>query len=728
MASRFELTSGFAPKGDQPTAIAALVAGLEEGVRHQVLLGITGSGKTFTIANVIQAVQKPTLIMAPNKTLAAQLYGEMRELFPENAVEYFVSYYDYYQPEAYIPSTDTFIDKDSIINDQIDRMRHSATVALLSRRDVIIVASVSCIYGIGSAESYSGLLIKLQVGEEMRRDVLLRQLVDIQYERNDVDFHRGTFRVRGDVVEVFPTYEHETAIRIEFFGDEIESIKEVDPLRGRVKGTMESYAIFPGSHYVTPQAQMRNAIEGIREELRERLQFFDENGRFLEKQRLEQRTQYDLEMMEQMGFCSGIENYSRHLSGRKAGEAPPTLIDYFPPDFLLVMDESHQTVPQVAAMYRGDRARKETLVEYGFRLPSALDNRPLKFEEFEAHVKHAIYVSATPGDYELQKAQGVVVEQLIRPTGLTEPEVEVRPVSGQVDDLLGEIKKRCKAGERVLVTTLTKRMAEDLTDYYRELGVRVRYLHSDIDTLERIDILRDLRLGEFDVLVGINLLREGLDLPEVSLVAIFDADKEGFLRSPRSLIQTMGRAARNVNGRVIMYADHVTPAMKGAIEETTRRRAVQEAYNAEHGIVPATVIRAIMNVNPASGMIDYLNVPKLAKGGGSGTAGEAAADLEERLSAMRLEMFQAAENLEFEKAARMRDELKKLEAIAGASGGSGGSGGGGSGGQGEAFDPYAPSSKKRAGASKRGGARAGAAKASAPKAAGARPARRAKAR
>jgi excinuclease ABC subunit B len=709
MPSTFRLRTSFEPKGDQPVAIEQLMKGLANGEQHQVLLGITGSGKTFTIANVIQQSGKPTLILAPNKTLAAQLYGEMRELFPENAVEYFVSYYDYYQPEAYIPSTDTFIDKDSIINDQIDRMRHSATVALLSRRDVIIVASVSCIYGIGSAESYSGLLIKLSVGEEMRRDVLLRQLVDIQYERNDVDFHRGTFRVRGDVVEVFPTYEHETAIRIEFFGDVIESIKEVDPLRGRVKSTLQTYAIFPGSHYVTPQTQMRNAIEGIREELRERLTFFDEQGRFLEKQRLEQRTQYDLEMMEQMGFCSGIENYSRHLSGRKAGEAPPTLIDYFPPDFLIVMDESHQTVPQVQAMYRGDRARKETLVDYGFRLPSALDNRPLKFDEFEAHVKQAIYVSATPGDYELGKAQGVVVEQLIRPTGLTEPEIEVRPVSGQVDDLLGEIKKRCKANERVLVTTLTKRMAEDLTDYYRELGVRVRYLHSDVDTLERIDILRDLRLGEFDVLVGINLLREGLDLPEVSLVAIFDADKEGFLRSPRSLIQTMGRAARNINGRVIMYADKITGAMKHAIDETTRRRAVQEAYNTEHGIVPQTVVRAIMNVNPASGTIDYLNVPKLRKGEGASVDGSGP-DIQERLAEMRLEMFSAAENLEFEKAARLRDELKKLEAIAGVDVANANAG--------EAFDPYASSGKRKSAPVKRGTAKAG----------GARGGKRAKAR
>jgi excinuclease ABC subunit B len=662
MASGFRLTTSFEPKGDQPQAIAELMRGLERQDQHQVLLGITGSGKTFSIANVIQQSGRPTLILAPNKTLAAQLYGEMRDLFPQNAVEYFVSYYDYYQPEAYIPSTDTFIDKDAIINDQIDRMRHSATVALLSRRDVIIVASVSCIYGIGSAESYHGLVVQLTVGEELRRDTLLRQLVDIQYERNDVDFHRGTFRVRGDVVEIFPTYEHDTAIRVEFFGDDIESIKEVDPLRGRVKGTLDRYAIYPGSHYVTPQAQMRAAVSSIREELRERLDFFDKAGRFLEKQRIEQRTLYDLEMMEQMGFCSGIENYSRHLSGRKPGEPPPTLLDYFPPDFLIVVDESHQTVPQLQAMYRGDRARKETLVDYGFRLPSALDNRPLKFEEFEQHVKQAIYVSATPGEYEVTKVQGVVVEQLIRPTGLMDPEVEVRPVSGQVDDLLGEIKARVDKNERVLVTTLTKRMAEDLTDYYRELGVRVRYLHSDIDTLERVEILRDLRLGEFDVLVGINLLREGLDLPEVSLVAIFDSDKEGFLRSPRSLIQTIGRAARNVNGRVIMYGDTVTPAMKTAIGETGRRRQTQGIYNEKHGIVPTTVVRAVMNINPASGTIDYFTVPKLPKGGAPASAAD---DIQERLAAMRLEMFAAAENLDFEKAARLRDELKKLESVAG---------------------------------------------------------------
>ncbi|HVJ92659.1 MAG TPA: excinuclease ABC subunit UvrB [Labilithrix sp.] len=685
-ASPFKLASSFQPKGDQPAAIEQLMKGLEAGEKHQVLLGITGSGKTFTIANVIAKYGRPTLMLAPNKTLAAQLYGEMKELFPENAVEYFVSYYDYYQPEAYVPASDTYIDKDAIINDQIDRMRHAATRSLLSRRDVIIVASVSCIYGIGSAESYHGLLIDLKVGEDFRRDNLLRMLVDIQYERNDIDFHRGTFRVRGDVVEVFPAYEHETAVRIEFFGDTIDAIREVDPIRGKVKGAMDRYAIFPGSHYVTPQEQMRRAISEIREALRERLDFFDKEGRFLEKQRLEQRTLYDIEMMEQMGFCNGIENYSRHLSNRKAGEPPPTLIDYFPKDFLLVLDESHQTVPQVGAMYRGDRARKETLVEYGFRLPSALDNRPLKFEEFESHVHQCIYVSATPGDYELEKAQGAFIEQVIRPTGLMDPITEVRPVSGQVDDLLVEIRDRAAKNERVLCTTLTKRMAEDLTDYYRELGVRIRYLHSDVDTLERIDILRDLRLGEFDVLVGINLLREGLDLPEVSLVAIFDADKEGFLRSPRSLIQTIGRAARNVNGRVIMYADTITPAMKGAIEETKRRRELQEKYNTEHGIVPATVVRAVRNINPAAGTTDYIDVPKVPKNGKAGKGGAAReVDVAEQMRALRAEMFSAAENLDFERAAKLRDDLKKLEALAGKDGVAE---------SGVVYDPYAGAPKK----------------------------------
>jgi excinuclease ABC subunit B len=659
MSNRFELVSEFKPRGDQPRALEEIHAAHARGERFQVLLGVTGSGKTFTAAKVIEERQLPTLVMAPNKTLAAQLYAELRELFPQNAVQYFVSYYDYYQPEAYVPSSDTYIEKDAIINDAIDRMRHAATHALLSRPDVIIVASVSCIYGIGSAESYHGLLVKLERGVELRRDELLRKLVDIQYSRNDIDFHRGTFRVRGDVVEIFPAYEESTAIRVEFFGDEIEAIKEVDPVRGKVLGQLDRYAVYPGSHYVTEQQQLRGAISAIRDELRERLDVYDKAGRFLEKQRLEQRTMYDLEMLEQMGFCNGIENYSRHLSGRKPGDPPPTLIDYFPKDFLLIIDESHQTVPQVGAMYRGDRARKETLVEYGFRLPSALDNRPLKFEEFEAHYASVLFVSATPGDYETQQTGGVVVEQIIRPTGLLDPPVTIQPVGGQVDDLLQRIRQRTASNERVLVTTLTKRMAEDLTEYYTELGVRVRYLHSDVDTLERIEILRDLRRGEFDVLVGINLLREGLDLPEVSLVAILDADKEGFLRSPRSLIQTIGRAARNVHGEVIMYADRITAAMKHAISETDRRRLLQRAYNEAHGITPATVVKAILDMSPASGTRDYYAV---SRGGAGGQAAQGeTVDLSDRIEALRQEMFAAAENLEFEKAARLRDQLRLLK-------------------------------------------------------------------
>jgi excinuclease ABC subunit B len=673
MSSDFQLRSEFHPKGDQPAAIEALCRGLGDSKRYQTLLGITGSGKTFTIANVIQRVQRPTLIIAPNKTLAAQLYGEMRDLFPSNAVAFFVSYYDYYQPEAYIPTTDTYIEKDAIINDQIDRMRHAATHALLSRRDVIIVASVSCIYGIGSAESYHGLLIEIVKGEELRRDNLLRRLVDIQYERNDVDFHRGTFRVRGDVVEIFPAYEEALAIRVEFFGDEVDSISEVDPMRGRVLRPLEKYAVYPGSHYVTPRQQLQRSIEAIRAELRDRLDFFDKEGRFLEKQRLEQRTLYDLEMLEQMGFVQGIENYSRHLANREPGEPPPTLIDYFPEDYLLVIDESHQTVPQIGAMYRGDRSRKETLVDFGFRLPSALDNRPLKFEEFEKFMRQVIFVSATPGDFELERSSGEVVEQLIRPTGLIDPEIFVRPVAGQVDDLYAEIRKRVERNERVLVTTLTKRMAEDLTEYYAELGVRVRYLHSDIDTLERVDILRDLRAGEFDVLIGINLLREGLDLPEVSLVAILDADKEGFLRSPRSLIQTIGRAARNVNGQVFMYADRITDAMRHAMQETNRRRKIQVEYNTEHDITPETIKRAILDINPASGQTDYYTVPKVRLDQDSAGSrrqrrdGEDTVKLAERIDALRQEMFAAAENLQFETAARLRDELRRLQAGAGGS-------------------------------------------------------------
>jgi excinuclease ABC subunit B len=657
MTSPFEMVTEFEPRGDQPRAIGELCAGLDAGERFQVLLGVTGSGKTFTAAKVIAHVGRPALVLAPNKTLAAQLYGEFRELFPNNAVHYFVSYYDYYQPEAYIPTTDTFIEKDAIINDEIDRMRHAATHALLSRSDVIIVASVSCIYGIGSQESYHGMLIALEVGDELPRDVLLRRLVDIQYERNDVDFHRGTFRVRGDVVEIFPAYEEDKAIRVELFGDEIDAVKEIDPLRGRVLRDLRRTQIFPGSHYVTEKEQLRRAMESIRAELRVRLHDLDQNSRLVEKQRLEQRTMYDLEMLEQMGFCQGIENYSRHLSGRSAGDPPPTLIDYFPEDFLLIIDESHQTVPQLGAMYRGDRARKETLVEHGFRLPSALDNRPLRFEELETHFRRVVFVSATPGDYELQQTKGVVVEQIIRPTGLVDPVIVMRPVASQVDDLFGMIRERVAKSERVLVTTLTKRMAEDLTEYYTELGVRVRYLHSDIDTLERIAILRDLRRGEFDVLVGINLLREGLDLPEVSLVAILDADKEGFLRSPRSLIQTIGRAARNVNGTVIMFADRVTAAMKQAMEETERRRVAQLAYNEEHGITPKTVMKAILDLSPTSGQRDYYAVPKA---GGAEASGSEDQDVVELAEQLRQEMFTAAENLDFERAARLRDRLRQL--------------------------------------------------------------------
>jgi excinuclease ABC subunit B len=594
--------------------------------------------------------------MAPNKTLAAQLYGEMKELFPDNAVEYFVSYYDYYQPEAYIPSSDTFIDKDAILNERIDRMRHSATRSLMSRRDVIIVASVSCIYGIGSSEWYTKMIISLQRGQSLRRDELLRRLVDIQYERNDIDFHRGTFRVRGDVVEVFPAYEDSLALRIEYFGDEIERLSEIEPMRGKVLHELDRYGIYPGSHYVTPQEQRANAIRSIRDELQERLAVLEREGKLIERQRLEQRTQYDLEMLEHMGFCHGIENYARHLSNRKVGDPPPCLIDYMPEGFLLVMDESHQSVPQVGAMYKGDRSRKETLVEHGFRLPSALDNRPLRFEEFEAKIKQVIYVSATPGDFELQHCGGVVTQQVVRPTGLMDPLVHVRKVGNQVDDLLAEIRIRVTRGERVLVTTLTKRMAEDLTEYYRELDVRCRYLHSDIDTLERMELLRDLRRGEYDVLVGINLLREGLDLPEVSLVAILDADKEGFLRSARSLIQTIGRASRNVAGEVILYADKITAAMRQAIDETARRRELQGIYNEKHGITPETIKREIKDFMPDPSEVDYVIVPILKPGEAVDPA-----RINQTIEELRSEMLMAAEQLEFERATELRNRIHALQ-------------------------------------------------------------------
>jgi excinuclease ABC subunit B len=656
----FKLRSDYKPQGDQPRAIAELTAGIRRGDRQQTLLGVTGSGKTFTVANVVSQVQKPTLVIAHNKTLAGQLYGEFKELFPQNAVEFFVSYYDYYQPEAYVPSSDTYIEKDSTINDEIDRMRHSATHSLLTRNDVLIVASVSCIYGLGTAEAYYELKVSAEVGKEYPRHQLLRDLVEIQYERNDTDFSRGTFRVKGDTIEVFPAYEEERAIRIELFGDTVESIKEIDPLRGKVLADIEKISIFPSSHYVTSGERRKQAIHDIREELRERLTQLRAQDRLLEAQRLEQRTMFDLEMIEQMGFCPGIENYSRHLSGRKPGDPPPCLLDYFAKDYLLVIDESHQTIPQIGAMYRGDRSRKETLVEYGFRLPSALDNRPLKFEEWETLVNQAIYVSATPAEYELQKSEGVIVEQIIRPTGLVDPQVEVRPVAQQVDDLLEEVRKRADKGERVLVTTLTKRMAEDLSEYYADLGVRVRYMHSDIDTLERLALIRDLRRGIFDVLVGINLLREGLDIPEVSLVAVLDADKEGFLRSSVSLIQTIGRAARNVEGRVILYADTMTASMRAAIEETDRRRAKQVAWNREHGITPQSVKRAILDMaihGVASDKDDAL-------AGKEELAGYLPADRKDvpkLVAKLEAEMRERADELDFEGAAMLRDKVQAIK-------------------------------------------------------------------
>ncbi|MEW6214039.1 MAG: excinuclease ABC subunit UvrB [Nitrospirota bacterium] len=653
--SRFRLTTSFSPKGDQPKAIKELTRGIEKGLKHQVLLGVTGSGKTFTITNVIANINKPTLVIAHNKTLAAQLYGEFKELFPENAVEFFVSYYDYYQPEAYIPAIDTYIEKDALINDDIDRMRHSATRAVLERRDAIVVASVSCIYGIGSPQDYMDMHLVIEEGMHTERDEILRRLVELQYNRSDIEFRRGTFRVRGDIVEVHPSFSLDKGIRIEFFGDDIDTLHEFDPLTGERIRKIEKLALFPNSHWITPRERLEPALRNIEKEMEERIEYFLRKGKTLEAQRIEQRTRFDLEMLREFGYCHGIENYSRHLTGRAPGEPPYTLMDYFPEDFLIVIDESHATVPQIGGMYEGDRSRKQTLVDYGFRLPSALDNRPLTFTEFEHRVNQVIYVSATPGPYELEKSGGLVVEQIIRPTGLIDPKLIVRPVSGQVDDLLGEIRKRAEKGERVLVTTLTKKMAEDLTDYYADLGARARYLHSDIDTLERVGILRDLRLGNFDVLIGVNLLREGLDLPEVSLVAILDADKEGFLRSERSLIQTSGRAARNVNGEVILYADTITGSMQKALEETNRRRRMQEEYNKRMNITPETVKSNIKDILSSIYEADYWTVPAVAE-----EKAEYGYD-EETLKRLEAEMKESAKRLEFERAAKIRDKIKEIK-------------------------------------------------------------------
>lgn len=657
---KLKMITDFIPAGDQPQAIDELSQGLACGKDHQVLLGVTGSGKTFTIANVIERAERPALIIAHNKTLAAQLYEEFKGLFPENAVGYFVSYYDYYQPEAYLPATDTYIEKDSAINEEIDKMRHAATYALLSRRDVIIVASVSCIYGLGSPEEYLGMTLPLEVGQDIPREEVLHRLVGIQYERNDIDFHRGTFRVRGDVVEIFPPYEDEQALRVEFFGDTIEAISLIDPLRSRKLGALAKTVVFPGSHYVTSKNNLERATVDIRAELARTLAELKTQNKLLEAQRLEQRTNFDLEMMEEMGYCQGIENYSRHLTGRRPGEPPPTLMEYLPQDALIIIDESHATLPQLAGMFRGDRSRKETLVKYGFRLPSALDNRPLTFEEYEALPNQRIYISATPAQYEISKAQGVRVEQIIRPTGLMDPEIEIKPALQQVDDLLEEIRRRIENKERVLVTTLTKRMAENLTDYYSGLGIRVRYLHSDIHTLERVGIIRDLRLGEFDVLIGVNLLREGLDIPEVSLVAILDADKEGFLRSERSLIQTAGRAARNVGGKVIMYADKITRSIQACLDETKRRRAIQRKYNEQNNITPESIKKAISNVLGSIYEADYMTVPVDNK---SKIVPAREEDLPVLIKNLTAEMKQAAKNLEYEKAAALRDEIKELNKI-----------------------------------------------------------------
>jgi excinuclease ABC subunit B len=657
MSETFKLTTDYVPQGDQPTAIDDLVAGIRARHSAQVLLGVTGSGKTFTMANVVAALNRPTLVMAPNKTLAAQLYHEFRQLFPQNAVEYFVSYYDYYQPEAYIPSSDTYIQKDSSINDMIDKLRHSATRSVLSRRDVLVVASVSCIYGLGAPEDYLEMRVELYCGMEISREKLLMDLVNIQYERNDMDFHRGVFRVRGDRVEIFPAYEEEVALRIDLFGDEIEAIAEIDPLRGKVLNKLKRVVVYPASHYVTSKRTLNKARETILAELKTRVAHFREVDKLIEAQRIEERTRFDLEMIQEIGYCNGIENYSRHLTGRRPGDPPPTLLDYFPEDYLLFVDESHIAVPQIGAMYKGDRSRKETLVNFGFRLPSALDNRPLKFEEWQARVHQAVFVSATPADFELRVAEGAVAEQIVRPTGLLDPRIEVRQATNQVDDLYGEITLRCDRKERVLVTTLTKRMAEDLSEYLADMGIAVRYLHSDVTTLERMDIIRDLRLGKFDVLVGINLLREGLDIPEVSLVAILDADKEGFLRSARSLIQTCGRAARNADGQVILYADKVTPAMRAAMEETRRRRAKQAAHNKSHGITPRTIRKEVATIFDMDAAAAPTDTPTVAE---AAVAYQPPEEMARRITDLEREMQTAAKALEFEKAADLRDRIRHL--------------------------------------------------------------------
>ncbi len=663
----FKLRTEYVPTGDQPAAIEQLASNIEAGVKDQVLLGVTGSGKTFTVANVIAQVNRPALVLAPNKTLAAQLYNEFRALFPENAVEYFVSYYDYYQPEAYVPASDTYIEKDSAINDDIDKLRHAATHALLTRRDVIIVASVSCIYGLGSPEYYARLIIPVEVGQRVSMDAIITKLVDVQYQRNDMDFHRGTFRVRGDVLEVIPAYEHERALRLEFFGDEIEAVREIDPLTGEILGNIGKTVIYPASHYVSDRDNLERAMSDVRDELGERLRLFQSQNKLVEAQRLEQRTQLDLEMMQELGYCTGIENYSRHLDGRKEGDPPATLLDYFPDDFVLFADESHISIPQVGGMFKGDRSRKTTLVDFGFRLPSALDNRPLEFHEFLERLNQVVYVSATPGKWELERSQGIVAEQIIRPTGLLDPEVEVRPVKGQIDDLLGECRARVEKHERVLVTTLTKRMAEDLTEYLNSMGVAARYLHSDIDTMERMAIIKALRAGEFDVLVGINLLREGLDIPEVSLVTILDADKEGFLRSTGSLIQTFGRAARNAGGKVLLYADTVTASMSAAMGETARRRAKQQDWNEKHGITPTTISKPL--ATPFDSLYTSSGEGRGKRGRGKQVKQPAEASASVDITAQNVarylkqferEMRDAARDLEFEKAAALRDRIKQL--------------------------------------------------------------------